>query len=77
MRKKAQLLLAPGRKELLVPRDEPPPPSSGTRTLLREGAASAFQLCVVLGGLLHPADHHGPEGNCTGGLVDPRWPVNI
>ena len=26
MRKKAQLLLAPGRKELLVPRDEPPPP---------------------------------------------------
>ena len=76
MRKKAQLLLAPGRKELLVPRDEPPP-NSGTRTLLREGAASAFQLCVVLGGLLHPADHHGPEGNCTGGLVDPRWPVNI
>lgn len=73
--KKAELLLAPGRKELLVPRGEPL--HGGTLTLLREGAASALQLCVVLGGLLHPADHRGPEGNCTGGLMDPRWPVNI
>lgn len=58
--KKAELLLAPCRKELLVPRGEPP--DGGTLTLLREGAASALQLCVVLGGLLHPAGHDGPEG---------------
>lgn len=47
MGKKAELLLAPCRKELLVPRGEPP--HGGTLTLLREGAASALQLCVVLG----------------------------